>query len=61
MARRLPARDPKTGRFVKRPTKPLPPPLDPAFVARLGLVVVPLVAPSNILENLLGRKVIDGR
>jgi hypothetical protein len=57
MARQLPPRDAK-GRFTKRPT---PAPLDLAFIARLGLVVVPIVEPSNVLEELVGRKIIDAR
>jgi hypothetical protein len=38
---------------------PPTPPLDPAFVAKLGLVVVPIIEPDNLLEAALGRKVID--
>jgi hypothetical protein len=60
MARQPPPRDNK-GRFVKRHTTPPTPPLDPALLARLGLVVVPVSEPSNILEALRGRRLIDGR
>jgi hypothetical protein len=60
MPRQPPPRDNK-GRFVKRAATPPKPPLDPAFVARLRLAVVPLTEPDNILEALRGRTVIDGR
>jgi hypothetical protein len=51
----------KRGRFTRRPVQPPKPPLDPAFVAGWGLVRVAIREPSNILEELQGRKVIDGR